>query len=570
MKKIYSLLLVLLMAVMGVNTAKAMEIMDSGDGWRVEKDYDYEHYYLIITNKNAMKNYSSASAVPWHDWRPYIWSVSFDRSSFTGTRNVGAYCFCDMPLLSSACIADIFEENIDNVTIGAHAFENCPNLKGLSGDRFIKSIGDYAFSGCTSIWGISWSESLNKIGAHAFDGCTTLDLANTHANAFTVGEYAFYGCSNLPYVDLSCATSIGDYAFKNSNMRYITLTNCQTIGKYAFHNCSLETITFGSSLWSIGEFAFWNGIENNAHIYVTGTPPSTMGTGVFSGVNCSTVTLDVPESLGNAYNVDPWNQFNRTAVGTKIYGVYNGTTLTLYYDGSMISRGGTDEWWTWHYADQRDATTKIVLDASMDAARPESTAGWFLNFESLTQIDHFDRLHTEKVEDMNSMFYNCKSLASIDLSRFSGASATNMSGLFANCESLTELDVNYLNMANVTLTNSMFYKCKNLERIYCESDWSVYSSQITADANMFFGCVKLTGGKGTAYDANNVGINFARPDGGPDAPGYFWRADDDGLNHEGIDNVQSDKVQGTKVIRDGMLLIERNGKTFNALGVEVR
>ena len=37
----------------------------------------------------------------------------------------------------------------------------------------------------------------------------------------------------------------------------------------------------------------------------------------------------------------------------------------------------------------------------------------------------------------------------------------------------------------------------------------------------------------------------------------------------GIDDVQ-DNVQCTKVIRDGQLLITRDGRTYNALGVEVK
>ena len=41
-------------------------------------------------------------------------------------------------------------------------------------------------------------------------------------------------------------------------------------------------------------------------------------------------------------------------------------------------------------------------------------------------------------------------------------------------------------------------------------------------------------------------------------------------NHEGIGNVQGDKVQSTKVLRNGQLLIEKNGKMFNALGAEVQ
>ena len=37
-----------------------------------------------------------------------------------------------------------------------------------------------------------------------------------------------------------------------------------------------------------------------------------------------------------------------------------------------------------------------------------------------------------------------------------------------------------------------------------------------------------------------------------------------------IDNIQIDKAQGTKVLRNGMLLIERNGKLYNATGAEVK
>lgn len=41
-------------------------------------------------------------------------------------------------------------------------------------------------------------------------------------------------------------------------------------------------------------------------------------------------------------------------------------------------------------------------------------------------------------------------------------------------------------------------------------------------------------------------------------------------SEQGIDEVQRDNVQGTKVLKDGQLFIERNGKTYNALGAEVQ
>ena len=40
--------------------------------------------------------------------------------------------------------------------------------------------------------------------------------------------------------------------------------------------------------------------------------------------------------------------------------------------------------------------------------------------------------------------------------------------------------------------------------------------------------------------------------------------------HEGIDEVQCDKVQSTKVLRDGAMYIIHNGKTYTAQGVEVK
>ena len=38
----------------------------------------------------------------------------------------------------------------------------------------------------------------------------------------------------------------------------------------------------------------------------------------------------------------------------------------------------------------------------------------------------------------------------------------------------------------------------------------------------------------------------------------------------GVENVQTNQVQGTKILRDGQLLIERDGKLYNATGAEVK
>ena len=56
----------------------------------------------------------------------------------------------------------------------------------------------------------------------------------------------------------------------------------------------------------------------------------------------------------------------------------------------------------------------------------------------------------------------------------------------------------------------------------------------------------------------------------PRAGGYSVRLVTRENKGQGVDNVQSDKVQSTKIIRDGQVLILRDGKTFNLLGTELR
>jgi surface protein len=169
------------------------------------------------------------------------------------------------------------------------------------------------------------------------------------------------------------------------------------------------------------------------------------------------------------------------------------------------------------------------------------------------------------------MFNGCKKLKAIDVSHFNTSKCTVMSSLFSQCESLTELNVNSFDMSKVESATFMFGSCTSLERIYCEKDWTSLGNSVLYYA--FSNCPSLKGGWGTPYDENYKHHQYARPDGGSNAPGYFWRGGDTGEQpdyHEDIDQVQSGKVQSTKLIRDGMLLIERNGKTYDARGAEVK
>ena len=95
-----------------------------------------------------------------------------------------------------------------------------------------------------------------------------------------------------------------------------------------------------------------------------------------------------------------------------------------------------------------------------------------------------------KVTNMSSMFYNCKSLTSLDLSNFDTSQVTNMSYMFYTCKSLTSLDLSNFDTSQVTDMKSMFYICKSLTSL----DLSNFdTSKVTNMINMFADCYNLNG-----------------------------------------------------------------------------
>ena len=121
-------------------------------------------------------------------------------------------------------------------------------------------------------------------------------------------------------------------------------------------------------------------------------------------------------------------------------------TLTFYYETNKDSRSGTVYEYKFTYTisslpflyfpdwcASRKTVTKAVFDQSMSAARPSDCKFWFFRFNALEQIENFNYLNTEDVEDMFNMFYECESLTSLDVSHFDTRNVTSMSGMFYGC-----------------------------------------------------------------------------------------------------------------------------------------
>ena len=203
----------------------------------------------------------------------------------------------------------------------------------------------------------------------------------------------------------------------------------------------------------------------------------------------------------------------------QVYAVWNNstTTLTLYYDDRCEAQGGKTDWWT--YATIQKNATTVVLDESMKAARPTSTANWFYVFNKLSEIRNLDYLNTSEVTEMHSMFYDCKLLTSLDLSSFNTYKVTAMSWMFYYCQSLTSLNLGSFYTDKVTTMRSMFDGCSALTTIYWNEDLSERTGLNSTD--MFKGCTSLKGGNGTEYNSGKTDASYALLDGKNGKNGYF-------------------------------------------------
>ena len=225
----------------------------------------------------------------------------------------------------------------------------------------------------------------------------------------------------------------------------------------------------------------------------------------------------------------------------------DGLTVTFYYDTKKAERNGVTI-----QGSKYPSATQAIFDASMDAYRPTSTLRWFSSCDSLERIVGMEYLHTENVTTMLDMFKSCSSLTSLDLSHFNTAKVTTMQRMFNGCSALTSLDLSSFNTQSVTSMVDMFYGCSSLTSL----DMSSFNTQSETDllrmfygcsalttiyagdgwttenatgANMFQDCYSLVGGKGTTFSASHTDAEYARIDGGEEAPGYFTaKADDEG------------------------------------------
>lgn len=175
----------------------------------------------------------------------------------------------------------------------------------------IVSIGDYACYKTTTKICIHFPSTLKSIGKYAFAGDKEMilhyempQIRITNESIFldSIGDYAFYKAQLTPkynllsYKLLIGATTIGDSAFEEADLSYLTLMEgTQKIGNSAFKGTYLRDFNLPASVRQVGAYCFQ---ARNGNIYFSeNSQLTTIGEGAFSPISQSS------SSYSAKYNV---------------------------------------------------------------------------------------------------------------------------------------------------------------------------------------------------------------------------------------------------------------------------
>lgn len=108
------------------------------------------------------------------------------------------------------------------------------------------------------------------------------------------------------------------------------------------------------------------------------------------------------------------------------------------------------------YGFSYDGVLAIWADRAERIYLNSDSSNLFSIFGNVREINNMNKLNTELVTDMSSMFKNNSHLENLDLSSFNTKNVTNMTAMFFNNSALTSLDLSSFDTGNVKQMSGMF------------------------------------------------------------------------------------------------------------------
>ncbi|MBO7567227.1 MAG: BspA family leucine-rich repeat surface protein [Bacteroidales bacterium] len=364
---------------------------------------------------------------------------------------------------------DLSHLDTKNVTDMTEMFSNCYKLETIDVSRFNTSKVtkmEGMFMECNGLKGIDLSsfDTRNVSSmSEMFSGCYSIDkidLSGFRTENLTNTSYMFSGCRELKTIDIS-------------GFRTYDVTDMGNM----FSSCiMLRTIVVGDG---------WNTAA------VTSTEPMfsfcrTICGGTGTRYDKSKIDKEMAKVQGGYLTIKGQKPYL-----PKAYAVVRDSVLTLYYGDKKPA--DTRIYFIGNYEDETKNIKEVIFDYSFRGYRPDNCIAWFQGLTNLQKITGMrEYLVTDYVTDMSNMFKYC-GIKSLDLSAFNTSKVTDMSEMFAGCN--------------------------NLEVIFVGYTWK--TDAVKKSDQMFYGCRRLYGAKGTPYSMKHTDVKYAHIDDGEKNPGYF-------------------------------------------------
>ena len=199
------------------------------------------------------------------------------------------------------------------------------------------------------------------------------------------------------------------------------------------------------------------------------------------------------KELCNYLKLNQRQKENRT-ITIKLIETETITNMSYMSSSSMISLPDISEWNTEKVID----INSMFYDSSLLEFLPDISK-WntknvtnmkylFSGCISLMSLPYISKWDTSNVTDMSYMFQNCNSLIKLpDISKWDTNNVTKMSSMFENCSSLLSLpDISKWNTINVCDMSYMFQNCSSLISLPDISKWKI--NKKLQKIFMFEGC----------------------------------------------------------------------------------
>ena len=350
-----------------------------------------------------------------------------------GTKNI---FYKDFEFLPDKIIINNEEVQIE----ASHYFEEQENK--------IELIWNYQLTNSSTMF--SLCKEISKIDLSEFDSSKIVNMSQM-----------FYQCNNLENINLknfdtSSATNISKMFFGCKKLTSIDISGFNTAkvenmaGLFAY----LELIeefnldNFDTSLVTSMEWMFMGCIKLTSINLTKFKTSNLINIGLFFH-NCISL---------KSFDLSNFDTSKVECIASMFFGCSSLETINLQ---NFKTSSVTDIRWMF----QGCSKLKYLDISNFDLSHVQSAKEMFADCENLEQIKFNNNSIINEIVDIGSMFENCKSLISLDLSFIDTSKVKNMSSAFNNCENLRFLNIPNFNIISAEDMTSVFKGCKSLKSL---------------------------------------------------------------------------------------------------------